>query len=441
MVAGFDPPAGDPGSLDRAVTALGELEGHLRGQVTTLQHGSDAALATWQGPRAQDFRYAATGLREVAHDAVGSIGGAIDALGTYATQLRKATEEIADLRRQALQRHASSSEDVAALPADDPVAMQIQQHAALAIQALREQADDARRRLHSHAHEAAATLDGVTEGIVPGASSLTPQQVANRVHAQSGVQDARSAMAADQLSAADVWAVLEPLRSLGKAFVDQWGGFKPPDGMGPVSGALYALGLGGTGAGIASDTMLKGVLQNFQPRGPLGTWGPVGRGPFTQPGLNFWQRLKAANTDTNWKAKPYQALERDKWATGGKWIGRAGTVLTAASSAWDEWSADDAYPTDERAGRAVTKGVSTAAGAWAGAEGGAWVGGAIGTAICPGVGTVVGGFVGGVVGGFAGSQVGSWVGDEVKDIGGKIGDKAGDAVDAIGDAASKLKFW
>jgi len=441
MVAGFEPPDGDAGALGHAATALGAVEGRLRAEARTLHGGCEAALGSWRGPRAQDFRYAATGLDRVVHDAAGSVGGAVDALGAYATQLRKATEEIADLRRQALQREQQRAADAAGLPADDPVALQVQQHAAVAIQGLRAQADDVRRRLRRHADEAAAALDGVCEGIAPGAASLTPQEVANRVHTTSGVQATRAALAADHLSADDVWAALEPLRSLGEAFVTQWGGFKPPDDMGPVSGALYALGLGGTGAGIATDTMLKGVLQVFQPRSGVGAWGPVGRGAFTQPGLGFWQRLAAANTESNWRAKPYQALTRDKWATGGKWLGRAGTALTAASAAWDEWAGDTAYPTDERAGRAVTKGASTAAGAWAGAEGGAWVGGAIGTAICPGAGTVIGGFVGGVVGGFAGSQVGSWVGDQVKDLGGKIGDKAGDALHAIGDTASKLKFW
>lgn len=441
MVSGFEPPDGDAGALDRAVTALAEVEHHLRSQARTFQGGCDAALESWRGPRARDFRYAATGLHQVAHDAAGSVGGAIDALGAYAIQLRKATDEIADLRRQAEQREQSSRRETAGMPAEDPMTMQVQQHAHEAVQALREQADEVRSRLHRHAQEAAATLDGVCAGVVPGASSLTPQQVATRVHTSSGVGAARAALAADQLSAADVWAVLDPLRSLGEKFVDQWGGFRPPDHMGPVSGALYALGLTATGAGLATDTMLKGALQDFQPRTPGGTWGPVGRGAFSQPGLNFWQRLAAANTDANWKAKPYQALARDKWATGGKWLGRAGTALTAASSAWDEWSADGRYPTDERAGRAVTKGASTAAGAWAGAEGGAWAGGAIGTAICPGVGTVVGGFVGGVVGGFVGSEAGSWVGDHVKDIGGTIGDKVGDGLDAVGDTASKLKFW
>ncbi|HEX2895308.1 MAG TPA: hypothetical protein VHO29_15015 [Marmoricola sp.] len=441
MVIGFEPPPGEPGALDRAASALGELEDHLRAQVTSFQHGCESALGTWRGPRSRDFRYAVTGLHQVAGDTVGSIGGAADALAAHAAELRKATDEIADLRQQALQREREGAHEAGGLPANDPQAMQARQHADAAIELLREQADEVRRRLHRHARTAAAALDGICEGVLPGATTLTPEQVARRVHARSGVHAADAALAADDLSAADVWAILEPLRSLGEAFVDQWGGFKPPDDMGPVSGALYALGLTGTGAGLATDTMLKGLLQDFQPRGPLGTWGPVGRGAFSQPGLSFWQRLAAANTDTSWKAKPYQAITRDRWATGGKWIGRAGTALTAASSAWDEWSQDQAYPTDERAGRAVTKGVSTAAGAWAGAEGGAWVGGAIGTAICPGAGTVIGGFVGGVIGGFAGSEVGSWVGDEVKDIGGTIGDKTGDAVDALGDAASKLKFW
>ncbi|MCA1981796.1 hypothetical protein [Nocardioides nematodiphilus] len=219
-------------------------------------------------------------------------------------------------------------------------------------------------------------------------------------------------------------------KETGKYF-DTWGGFKPPDDMGPVTGALYALGLTSNVASAGADVALKHLLQNFQPL--------IDGHRYKQTGLpksfsQFWERLKAANTDRNWRAKPYKALLRGKWETAGKWINRGGSVVAGLAAGVDEFLKSDEKEMDKRVAEATTVAATTAVGAYAGAEAGAWAGGAIGTAICPGVGTVIGGFVGAGIGGFVGSEVGQEVGSVVKD-------GVGDAVDAIGDAASHLKFW
>jgi phage tail tape-measure protein len=216
-----------------------------------------------------------------------------------------------------------------------------------------------------------------------------------------------------------------------KKYFTAWGGFAPPDDMGPATGALYVLGLASNVASAGADTALKHMLQNFQPL--------IDGHRYKQTGLprsfnQFLERLKAAGRGEGWRAKPYKALLRGKWETAGKWINRGGAVVAGLAAGLDEFMNSDEKEMDKRIAEATTVGTTTAVGAYAGAEAGAWAGGAIGTAICPGVGTVVGGFVGAAVGGFVGSEVG-------KEVGGAIKDGVGDAVDAIGDAASHLKFW
>lgn len=232
--------------------------------------------------------------------------------------------------------------------------------------------------------------------------------------------------------------------SLLEQFWKNWGGFAPPGQHDPVSLALYAAGLLGTAGGYLASWMTTVNNGIFRPLGPDGRiMSPralsflerlrAGAGRFpTARGLSTWEKIKGFDKAGNWKAKGWRGLERGRWETGGKWVGRAGTFLAGASSAWGEWQADSKLPTDQRAGEALTKGASTAAGTWAGGEAGAWAGGAIGTAICPGVGTVIGAGLGGLIGGFAGSQAGAWVGDKIKGIGGAIGKGIGSGIKKIG---------
>ena len=221
-------------------------------------------------------------------------------------------------------------------------------------------------------------------------------------------------------------------------------GFAPPDQLGAPAGGLWGLDRLGLAFGAAADWMIKGRYGTFQPR--------VG-GQFASPGaFSAWQRGLLSLDADNWHALPYAAGTRNAWATAGRWAGRAGAGVSFGTAAWDQWSQDTDDPTmstSERAGRSVTVGATTAAGAWGGAWLGAQAGGAIGTMICPGVGTVIGGALGGIIGGFAGSELGGMVGDALKDAAGEaaeaVTDFVGDAADAIGDVAGDLgdalTFW
>ena len=221
-------------------------------------------------------------------------------------------------------------------------------------------------------------------------------------------------------------------------------GFLPADFADGLDVGSWLFGLGGLTFGAGSGWMVNGRYGVFQPR-VAGQFGSAS-------GMGFWERALAAGKSDNWHATPYGAASRGAWETAGKWAGRAGVAVTAATAGWDQWQADADDPsldTTERVTRATTKGATTAAGAWAGAEAGAWAGGAIGTAICPGVGTVIGGVVGGLVGGaiggFAGSEIGDVIMDPVSDAvsatGDWIGDRAGDVGDFAGDVGDAISFW
>lgn len=141
-------------------------------------------------------------------------------------------------------------------------------------------------------------------------------------------------------------------------------------------------------------------------------------------------------------AAAHHAGAAGRFTTAVTWVGRGSTVLTAGTSAWDQWSRDagrDDLNTAERAGRAALRGGTVTAGAAMGAKGGATVGAAIGTAIAPGIGTVVGGVIGGVVGGAIGAGAGNLVADGAMALWDNAGDLAASARNAVSSGFNKLK--
>lgn len=116
-----------------------------------------------------------------------------------------------------------------------------------------------------------------------------------------------------------------------------------------------------------------------------------------------------------------QGLTKAKWgkvATGAKWVSRAGTGISAATTAVDSWQTDSkVHPNMGNVEKGARAGVSAAgatAGGWAGGKAGAAMGAAIGSFGGP-VGTVVGGVAGGIIGGVAGGAAGGWLANKVKD--------------------------
>ncbi|MGV8907377.1 MAG: hypothetical protein ACOH1Y_00200 [Propionicimonas sp.] len=204
-------------------------------------------------------------------------------------------------------------------------------------------------------------------------------------------------------------------------------------GLGIVPGTAYGW-VDGVFTGLTEVTeklgwvagMVGGSMLRFAPRWPGGTMGGIGGQFRNLSEMSLWQRLWAAHSEKNWVAQPFLGESAGRWATVGKWAGRAGTAVAFATSAWGQWSADSTdstISTGSKVTRAATVGATTAAGGWAGAWAGAQLGAAVGSLGGP-VGAAAGGIIGGVIGGFVGSAAGQAVGDALKD-------SAGHAADAV----------
>ncbi|WP_296606165.1 WXG100 family type VII secretion target [Nocardioides sp.] len=440
-----------PGALRHAAATIATLHEELVHAATRLGAVPDEIEGQWTGAAASatipEMRAMARALRTSAPH-----------LETVRAKLVGLAEDYEQAQGRVRQLNRQWEDAAPRVPPDaeqdpeDPDGIRAWQHAVTASQNARAGLTQAMADLREHLAErtracASALAAGLPVSVQPVCGpDGSPPVDATKLLASLPMTAARTLKdtmppgpEGDQPSDSEL---VELMREAGSTVLDEtekffttWGGFAPPDDMGPITGAVYALGLAGNVAGAASDIALHGVLQNFQPlidghRYKLNGW----RG-FD---ASFWERFKAANNDSSWRAKPYRAAARDGWRTTGRWVNRAGTVVAGVAAGYDEWANSDETETDRRVTEAVTVGGATAAGAWAGAEGGAWLGGAIGTAICPGVGTVIGGFVGGVVGGFVGSEVGSAVGGAIKDGAADLVDGAGDLASDIGDA---VKFW
>lgn len=291
-----------------------------------------------------------------------------------------------------------------------------------------------RRSLGAREREARRTLDETGDSLAQGLDKSPTETLQGLVPVAAG-ESPGAPVGTDPVT----WV----LRKLG---------FLPPEDADPVGYGKYGWGLGALAFGRYVDWKKRigsGVWQpKFQNSRGSWVWG-------TNKGYSPWQRftlsLRPGASSRDWRALPNQATTRNGWSTAGKWVGRAGTVITAGVSAWNQWNEDADDPTldtGERVDRAATKGATTAAGAWAGAQGGAWLGGAIGTAICPGVGTVIGGAVGGLIGGaigaWGGGEIGDWINDSFDGAVHGIADGAeavaDGAKDAVGWVGSKLGF-
>lgn len=157
-------------------------------------------------------------------------------------------------------------------------------------------------------------------------------------------------------------------------------GFNPLPGMWNslkelVTPAAYLGSLGFVALGTNTSLLLLGGFTTwtsnvrygaFKPRGPGGAF----ISPRTAP---WYMRFQSRN----WSATAYNAAARGRWGQVGRWGNRAAGVLAVGTSAFDQWSRDSGrtdLATDERVGRAATRGVVAGGATWAGAALGAQYG-------------------------------------------------------------------
>ncbi|MFK5584199.1 hypothetical protein [Serinicoccus sp. LYQ131] len=452
MVAGFSLPQGDPELLGALATTFGTASTDLTTEQGNVETGVAGALETWQATRSQEFEDAGRGIAGTLGGASGVVDAAQGQLSGYARRLQTAREDIEDLEIRAQQE----LDRMDGVDADDEDHDTVQGQVDTEVARLRQQAQEIRDEVERDATATAGALDAGSEILVPGSGELTPDQVAQRVHGSTGVSGTSTPLAEGTLSTESAWEALEsvsqPAESLTDSALDSWLGFRPPVGEGSVSMTLFTLGQVQFGASTVASWMADHRYSHFRPIDAagrvvspnMGFWQRLrhGAGRFpTAQGLSPWQRVRGFDPRGHFSARPWHGGNASRWSTAGRWLGRGGTVFTAATSGWNEWNESSNYPTDERVGRTVTVSAATTGGAMLGAKGGAWAGGAIGTAIMPGVGTVIGAGLGALIGGFVGSQAGAWVGDQLKDIGGDIADGVSDAWDSAGDFVDDITPW
>ncbi|HEX2896398.1 MAG TPA: glycine zipper domain-containing protein [Marmoricola sp.] len=182
-------------------------------------------------------------------------------------------------------------------------------------------------------------------------------------------------------------------------------GWATMDLRGPMLGVFDTWLTFGAGPVVAiTGTQLFG---RFAPRDAAGR--------FVSPEGSWRQVLNdlgAFKDDRVFTARVGTADQFARWGRAGKVLGPVGTIISVASSGWEQWEQDGSDSTlsnDDRVLRAATTGATTGAGGFAGAWAGAAVGAAVGSVV-PGPGTAVGAVVGGVVGGVAGSTAGQELG-------------------------------
>jgi uncharacterized protein YukE len=208
-VNGFEKPEGEPGAVKAAAHELGALGGEVKTQEHALTSGFAAAIASWHGPRATTFRDASAGVQAQAKMAENALTNVAALLAAYGTALHNAQDEIAELERQARQRQASAESAVAGMDPNDIDVDRTWQHAAMAIGALREQADTIRRNLRTAARTTASAIDALTDTAIPGGAKLSPGDIARRVHDAYGVRGVQAALDGNRLTAGDAWKALK----------------------------------------------------------------------------------------------------------------------------------------------------------------------------------------------------------------------------------------
>ncbi len=406
---------GDVGACTEAVRRGDLASGAVDAAVSDLRKAADDSR-DWTGVAADAFRGDLDEVRADLSDLQGRLGDATRALRTFTDELVSVRSKMADVRDFAASHGLAVSGETVTSPATPP--------------------GDADQ----------ATVDAHNEKVRHWNTAVEMADAARSKEAGAHEQLTSALQKVD----GDGWLenLLEKL------------GILPPDNVDGVTGPGWLAGLGLTAFGVQAEAMARAVLGRWQPwfKGPNG-W-RIGS-PY---GHSAWERFKLGlrtgeTAARDWRANPFQSAARGRWSTAGKWAGRIGVPITAATSGWDQWQADADDPsldTGERVDRTATKAAATTAGAIAGAKGGAMLGGAIGTAIAPGVGTVVGGAVGGLVGGVGGAMAGGAVGDFVNeqwdgavhavgDAAGAVGEGLSDAGDAVGeglsDAGDALTFW
>jgi uncharacterized protein YukE len=205
---GFELPPGDPDTLDGAISRLSTVGTDLHTERGSAQSGFAEALSTWHGTRADDFRKASAGLQLQVQEASTSLDTLMIDLKGYSKKLRQNIEEIKELKKQADRRNAKADQFAADHPGDDATVDLEYQHASMFVGQLERQAEDLRADVRKAASATAGLVEAGVDLAVPHSSSLSPAEIARRVHSTTGVTGIEEAIAAGALTEDGAWGAL-----------------------------------------------------------------------------------------------------------------------------------------------------------------------------------------------------------------------------------------
>jgi uncharacterized protein YukE len=205
---GFEPPPGDPDALDAALTRLSVVGTDLHTKQGTVRSGFADALASWHGARADVFRAGSAGIQLQVSEAADALDHVVAEVKAYSSALRSTIEQIDELRRTAERRTAAADAFAQSHPGGDLAVDLEYQHAARLVSSLQAQAEDLRAALRSKAAATAGLVDSGTTLAVPDSATLSPAEIARRVHSTTGVTGIQQAITDGTLTADQAWGAL-----------------------------------------------------------------------------------------------------------------------------------------------------------------------------------------------------------------------------------------
>ena len=201
----FSAPPGDGAQMLGAANQFGTVGSDVKHDIGTVKSAVQTALASWNAPRADEFRSAAFGIQAELILVADATEQVATIAHQFATAWSAADTEIAGYRTKADTLRASLK-DAGGPPEILSINAQIEHLSGLA--------DDARTALKKLGDSLAASVDAHTDRLVPKGSTLSPADIRRRVNGSTGVTTQAPT------GAAAAWAMMGKATIQGKQVLD-----------------------------------------------------------------------------------------------------------------------------------------------------------------------------------------------------------------------------
>lgn len=181
VVVNLDPPPGDKDQMVAGSDAIGAAESDLTPMVEAAQHAFATGLETWTGTgsRRMLFQHAATGIQAELTTLISAVSSASELIEGYLNALAVTNGHMDDLDTF----WTGKQLEVYSNPGDPSIQAEVDK----AGHETEHSADLLRSHMHQLAHLLAADLDKITNLLVAGGSTLSPDAIARKVTSELGV--------------------------------------------------------------------------------------------------------------------------------------------------------------------------------------------------------------------------------------------------------------